>query len=36
MGDEPKGFAIMPSTVLLPKGELLSTVRVKGDTDNLD
>lgn len=31
IGPEPRGFAIMPSTVRLPAGELLTTLRVHED-----
>jgi Neuraminidase (sialidase) len=34
IGDEPKGFAIMPSTVRLSKTRLLTTVRVKDTSAN--
>jgi hypothetical protein len=38
IGDEPPGFAIMPSTVRLPSGRILCAVRVKKDdqTDWID
>ncbi len=37
LGEEPKGFAIMPSTVRLSKRELLTMVRVKdGDRNRID
>src|SRR5437867_1661955 len=34
IGDEPKGFAIMPSTLRLSKTRLLTTVRVKDEPRN--
>ena len=34
IGEEPKGFAIMPSTVRLSGDQLLTTVRVKGESGN--